>query len=136
MKAQKFIPLVARAFLAAIFFRSGIGKLLDFTGTQEQIAGQGLPLAGLLTVGAIVFELVGALSILLGYKPRWGALLLILFLIPTTLIFHTDFAQSAQITQFLKNFAILGGLLLITYYGSGPLSLSPQEPVHPSDRNP
>lgn len=136
MKAQRFIPLVARAFLVAIFFRSGIGKILDFAGTQEQIAGQGLPLAGLLTVGAIVFELVGALSVLLGYKARWGALLLILFLIPTTLIFHTDFADSTQITQFLKNFAILGGLLLVTYYGSGPLSLSPQEPVHASDRNP
>lgn len=123
MKAQRFIPLVARAFLVAIFFRSGIGKVLDFAGTQEQIAGQGLPLAGLLTVGAIVFELAGALSVLLGYKARWGALLLILFLIPTTLIFHTDFSQQAQVTQFFKNLAIIGGLLFVTYYGSGPLSV-------------
>jgi putative oxidoreductase len=123
MNAPNFVPLVARAFLVAIFFRSGLSKLFDFAGTQEQIAGQGLPLAGLLTVGAIAFELLGALSVVLGYKARWGALLLILFLIPTTLIFHTDFAQQAQITQFFKNLAILGGLLLVTYYGSGPLSL-------------
>lgn len=123
MNVQKFIPLVARAFLVAIFFQSGIGKVLNFAGTQEQIASKGLPLAGVLALGAIIFELLGALSVLLGYKARWGALLLLIFLIPTTLIFHTDFSQPGQMIQFLKNLAIIGGLLLVTYFGSGPLSL-------------
>ncbi|MBD1866361.1 DoxX family protein [Cyanobacteria bacterium FACHB-471] len=123
MDLQKIIPLIARTCLAVIFLRSGAGKVLDFAGTQEQIAGAGLPLAALMTVGAIVFELVGAVLVLLGYKAKWGALLLILFLIPTTLLFHTNFAEGMQVTQFFKNLAILGGLLMVTAFGSGPLSL-------------
>lgn len=125
MSVPRFIPLVARAFLAAIFFQSGISKILGFADTQGFMATAGIPsgLTGLLLVGAIVCELLGGLSVLLGYKARWGALLLILFLIPTTLIFHTDFAQQGQLSQFLKNLAIIGGLLMVVYLGSGPLSL-------------
>ena len=123
MDLQKVVPLIARIFLALIFVRSGVGKALDFAGTQEQIAGVGLPLPVLLTVGAIAFELIGAALVLLGYKAKWGALLLILFLIPTTLIFHSNFADGMQVTQFLKNLAILGGLLMVIAFGSGPLSL-------------
>jgi len=123
MDLQKIIPLIARTCLAVIFIRSGVGKALDFGGTQEQIASTGLPLAALLALGAIVFELVGATLVILGYKAKWGALLLILFLIPATLIFHTNFAEGMQVTQFFKNLAILGGLLMVTAFGSGPLSL-------------
>lgn len=131
MSAPRFIPLAARAFLAAIFFQSGISKILGFADTQGFMATAGIPLGltGLLLVGAIVCELLGGLSVLLGYKARWGALLLILFLIPTTLIFHTDFAQQGQLTQFLKNLAIIGGLLMVIYLGSGPLSLDPADRV-------
>jgi putative oxidoreductase len=126
MGPQKIIPLIARVCLAAIFLRSGASKLLDFAGTQEQIAGAGLPLAALLAAGAIIFELVGAVLVMLGYKAKWGALLLILFLIPATLVFHTNFAEGMQVTQFFKNLAILGGLLMVTAFGSGALSLENQ----------
>ncbi|HEY9845467.1 MAG TPA: DoxX family protein [Candidatus Caenarcaniphilales bacterium] len=120
---KNLIPLLARIFLAAIFMRSGLGKLLDPAGTQQQMAAAGIPLTGLLLVGSIIFELVGGLAVLLGYKARIGAIALILFLIPTTLIFHTNFSEPMQINQFLKNLGIMGGLLLITYYGAGPKSL-------------
>lgn len=120
---MKFIPLIARICLAVIFLRSGIGKVLDPAGTQQQIAGAGVPLAALFLVGAIVFELAGALSVLLGYKARWGAIALIIFIVPTTLIFHANFADPVQVTQFTKNLAIVGGLLMVTYFGSGPVSL-------------
>lgn len=122
---MNYIPLAARIFLSVIFLRSGIGKILDFGGTQQQIAGQGMPLAlaGLLAAGAIIFELAGGLSVLLGYKARWGAIALIIFLVPTTLIFHTNFAEEMQVIQFLKNLAIVGGLLMVVYFGSGPVSV-------------
>lgn len=125
---MNYIPLAARIFLSVIFLRSGIGKILDFGGTQQQIAGVGIPLAlaGLLAVGAIIFELGGALSVLLGYKARWGAIALIIFLVPTTLLFHTNFAEEMQVTQFLKNLAIVGGLLMVVYFGSGPVSVEPR----------
>lgn len=121
---MNYIPLVARIFLTVIFLRSGIGKILDFGGTQQLMATKGIPLAltGLLLVGSIICELGGGLSVLLGYKARWGAIALILFLIPTTLIFHTNFAEEMQVIQFLKNLALVGGLLMVFYFGSGPVS--------------
>lgn len=122
---MNYIPLIARIFLSVIFLRSALSKILDFSGTQQQIAANGIPLAltGLLLAGAIVFELAGGLSVLLGYKARWGAILLIIFLVPTTLIFHTNFAEEMQVIQFLKNLALVGGLLMVVYFSSGPLSL-------------
>ena len=122
---QKYIPLVARAFLAAIFLYSGFGKITGFSNTQQYMAASGIPpgLTGLMLVGAIILELFGGLSVLLGYKARWGAIALILFLIPATLIFHTNFAQPMQLIQFMKNLGLLGGLLMVYAFGSGPLSV-------------
>lgn len=126
---QKYIPLVARAFLTAIFLYSAFGKITGFSGTQQYMAASGIPagLTGLLLVGAIVCELFGGLSVLLGYKARWGAIALMIFLIPTTLIFHTNFAERMQVIQFMKNLGLLGGLLMVYSFGSGPLSLDKQQ---------
>ncbi|MES1023665.1 MULTISPECIES: DoxX family protein [Chroococcaceae] len=120
-----FIPLAARVFLSVIFLRSGINKIFGFAGTQGFMASAGIPegLTGFLLVGSIVLELLGALSVILGYKARWGAIALIVFLVPTTLIFHTNFAEDMQINQFLKNLGLIGGLLMVVYFGSGPLSV-------------
>ena len=124
--AQKFIPLVARTFLAVIFLRSGVGKLMGFAGTQEQIAGAGLPLAPLVTVFTIAFLLLGGAALILGYKARIGGILLLLFLIPATVVFHNPIVDSTQMVQFMKNLAITGGLLMVVAYGSGPVSLDNQ----------
>jgi uncharacterized membrane protein YphA (DoxX/SURF4 family) len=87
------------------------------------MAQRGLPLPGLLLLGNIISQLVGASLLLLGYKTRLGAILLILFLIPTTLVFHTNFSQEMQVIAFFKNLAIIGGLLMVVYAGAGPVSL-------------
>lgn len=130
---EKYIPLLARAFLAAIFLKSGMDKILDFGGTQQTMAAKGIPLTVLFLLGAIVVELGGGLCVLLGYKARWGAIALFLFLIPTTLIFHADFSQRLQVIQFMKNLAIMGGLLMVYYFGSGPVSLDSQIASKSSD---
>ncbi len=122
MNLQRYTPLVARIFLALIFIRSGLGKASNFAGTQEAIANAGLPLALLVTIFSIVFELAGGSSLILGYRARIGALLLLLFLIPATLVFHNFLADPSETTQFMKNLAIIGGLLLVMTYGSGPIS--------------
>ena len=128
MNAPKFIPLVGRAFLSAIFLRAGINNLLNFSSTQQMIAGRGLPLPALLLIGNILFCLVGGIFVLLGYKTRIGAILLILFLIPTTLIFHNFWADPSELTSFLQNLGLIGGLLILFYFGSGPLSLDSDTP--------
>ncbi len=121
---MNYIPLAARICLSIIFLRSGITKIMDFSGTQEFMNANGIPMAltGLLLAAAIIFELVGGLSVLLGYKTRWGAILLILFLVPTTLIFHNP-VDPKQMIAFLKNLGLIGGLLMVNYAGAGSISL-------------
>ncbi len=73
--------------------------------------------------------LIGAISIIIGFKARWGAWILVAFLIPVTLMMHNFWAISdpmmhqMQMTMFLKNLSLLGGALLIAFYGAGALSL-------------
>jgi putative oxidoreductase len=121
--AQKYMPLVARALIAVIFIHSGIGKVLDFGGLQGAIASKGLPLAALVAVFTIAFQLIGGITVMLGYKARIGAILLLAFLIPATVVFHNPIGDPSQLTQFMKNLAIIGGILMVVTYGSGPISL-------------
>jgi len=120
---QNFLVPLGRLFLSAIFLNSGIGKIFKFAGTQQFMEAKGMPIAALFLVLAIILEIVGGLSILLGYKTKWGALALIVFLIPTTLIFHSQLADQIQMIMFMKNVAILGGLFIVAGYGAGPVSL-------------
>lgn len=123
MLIQKYTPLVARTCIALIFFQTGIAKVTDFPGTQQQIASVGIPLAMLVALFTIVFELTGGISLILGYKAQIGAILLLLFLIPATVVFHNPIADPTQMIQFLKNLAIMGGLLMVAAFGSGPVSI-------------
>ena len=86
-------------------------------------------MASLLVPFAGIVALVGGLSVLLGYQTRIGAWLLVLFLIPVTLVMH-NFWAAPDITAFqveralfIRNIALLGGALLLAYFGGGPLSL-------------
>jgi len=126
--ARTFGPLLGRILITALFLRSAFGKITGFSAVAAGMAQKGMPFAEALLVGAIAFEIVGSLMVLFGWKARWGALLLILFTIPATLIYH-DFwnmegAQyQRQLSHFMKNLSILGGLFVVMGMGSGPLSL-------------
>lgn len=122
-QTSNYILLVARVLLSAIFIWSGINKILDPSGTQQYMVAHGMPATGLLLVAAIAIELGGGLSVLLGYRSRLGAAALGLFLIPATLIFHTNFTEPTQQIMFMKNLAILGGLLTIYQIGSGQFAI-------------
>lgn len=122
-KIQSILNLIGRIFISVIFLYSGVGKILHFSGTKQYMASQGMPAVGLFLLGAIFLEIVGGLSVLLGCASRLGAFLLIVFLIPTTLIFHLNWADQMQLIQFMKNLAILGGLFFILTHGSMKYSL-------------
>ena len=131
---QPHLALLGRICVALIFLMSGINKIMDPQGTQQYMAAMGMTTATtLLYVGAIVFEVGGGLSILLGYWARVGAAALFLFMIPTTLIFHSNFGDQNQMIHFLKNVAMMGGLLYVMAYGAGRLSLDARL-GHPEER--
>ena len=117
---MKYIPLAARVCLCLIFLKAGISHILDYSSTVEMMAGQGLPIPDVLLIFTIAFQILGGLSLLLGYKVAIGSILLILFLIPATLVFHNP---ASDINGFLKNIGLIGGLLMVIYAGAGALSI-------------
>ena len=123
MKLKDPIPLAARILISTIFIMAAINKSMDLLGSEQYMAAYGIPAAGILLVLSIIIEIFGGLSILLGFKAKWGAIALFIFLIPTTLIFHTEVTDQIQSIMLLKNFAMMGGLLMVANFGSGPYSL-------------
>ena len=117
---MKYIPLAARVCLCLIFLKAGISHILGYSGTVEMMAGQGLPIPDVLLIFTIAFQILGGLSLLLGYKVAIGSILLILFLIPATIVFHNP---AGDINGFLKNIGLIGGLLMVIYAGAGALSI-------------
>jgi putative oxidoreductase len=97
--------------------------------TIAYAATQGAPLASVAVPLSGIIALAGGLSILLGYRAKIGAWLIVLFLVPVTLIMHNFWTvhdpviAQTQLVMFMKNLAILGGALLISQFGAGPLSL-------------
>jgi putative oxidoreductase len=126
--AERYLPVVGRFLLALIFVLSGWGKITGFEGSVAYMASKGMPFPQFLLPGAILVELGGGLALMLGWKARWAALAIFLFLIPTTLIFHNYWAlppeqATAQLISFRKNLAIMGGLLYVVAFGPGPFSV-------------
>jgi putative oxidoreductase len=126
--AKEWAPVVGRTLLVLIFLISGFNKIGGFEGTAGWMASKGIPLASVALVITIIIEIAGAARIIVGYKARLAATVLLIWMIPVTFIFHAFWAvpQEAMQTQFImffKNIAMMGGLLLIIGLGSGPKSL-------------
>jgi len=120
---RALLQSLARILLSLIFLWGGLQKILHFSSTRQFMGQNGMPWTGLLLAGAIVVEIGGGLSLFLGFKAKWVALIIALYLIPTTLIFHGHFSDQAQVVQFLKNLAIIGGLLMVAAFDGGKISL-------------
>lgn len=123
--AQNTAAVTGRILLGLLFVVSGFGKITGFAGTTAFMASKGMPMADALLVGAIIVELLGGLMLVAGFKTRWAALAIAAFLVPATLIFHNPLGAEgqAQMTQFLKNLSILGGMLVVAAFGPGAWSV-------------
>lgn len=122
-KLQQFGPLLGRILLSIIFIIAGIKKIFGFTATAGYMASKGLPMTEVLLVLTILIEVGGGLMVLIGWKARWAATAIFLFLIPVTVVFHPVWSDPEQFNSFFKNLAIMGGMMYIMVYGSGPLSI-------------
>jgi putative oxidoreductase len=121
------VVVLGRFWFALIFLMAGANHFNK--QTIGYAASQGVPLASVAVPLSGVLAIVGGLSILLGYRARLGAWLIVLFLIPVTLMMHkfwtvTDpMMAQIQMVLFMKNVSMLGGALLISHFGAGPFSL-------------
>jgi uncharacterized membrane protein YphA (DoxX/SURF4 family) len=120
MDIDDVLALTGRLFVAIIFLASAFGKITNFDGTLQFMDSHGMPAVNLLCVGAILVEALGAVALILGYKTRWGAAALAVFLVAATWVFHTGPDQRIHL---LKNLAILGALLNLIAQGPGAISL-------------
>ena len=131
---QGILAFVGRLMISIIFLLSALGnKIPNFSSVADVMASKGMPQGEILGIpahkyllcGAIVFLILGGLSVAAGLKARLGALLLLVFLVGATYYFH-DFwnaeadQQPSEIIQFLKNLALSGTMLFIIANGAGP----------------
>ena len=118
---MQILELVGRIFISLIFLVAGVGKILNYEGTVGYMESFGVP--GSLLIPAIIIEILFPLSVIVGYKTKFFAIILALFAILLAVIFHTDFSNQMQLMSFLKNFAIAGGFLIIFVKGAGKYSI-------------
>lgn len=129
-KASLWAVPIGRFFLSLIFVLSGISHF-----SSESIgyaASQGVPMADILVPISGLIALIGGISVMTGFHARVGAVLILMFLVPVTLIMHNfwSFSDPAiaqnQMIHFMKNLSIIGGAVLIAFYGAGPVSIDHQ----------
>jgi putative oxidoreductase len=124
---MRYLYPVGRTLFALIFITAAPRH---FTHEAVQHATDlGVPMASVLVPMSGVMALLGGLSVAAGYKARWGAWLLVGFLVPVTLMMHGYWklhdpaAIRVQQAMFAKNVSMLGAALLLTQFGAGEVSL-------------
>ena len=108
---KTFFDFFARVAISSIFISAIPGKIIGFAKTVEYISSKGIPgpIASILLVGAIISLTLGSGFFVFGKNQKIGSAFLLLFLIPTTIIFHVfPFHQRAV----LMNLGLIGGLLI------------------------
>jgi putative oxidoreductase len=125
--SQSAVVLGGRLLYVLVFLMAG-----PMHFSKQEIgyaASAGVPLASILVPLSGLMAFLGGLSILLGYRAKIGAWLIVLFLVPVTLTMHNFWAApdpttaQIQVVMFMKNVSMLGGALLISHFGAGPFSL-------------
>ena len=130
--------LIGRILMAAIFLTGGFAKLTNTEETVGYMTSMGIPAPETLAIVAGLAEIAGALGLIFGCLTRLAALGLILYLIPTTLIFHAFWTlegaeQKMQMINFMKNLAIMGGLATLFAHGPSRYSIDKKirDPIQP-----
>ena len=125
---QDAVLLAARVLLGAIFVQSGFGKLTDIAGFAAGLEKMGVPMPYVAGLAGAVVEFFGGLAIVLGAWTGLAAILVAGFTVAATLIAHRFWEfppeqQRMQNIQFMKNLAIIGGLLALMAAGAGRYSV-------------
>jgi putative oxidoreductase len=126
--AVKPLPALGRILLALIFVLAGISKLGAIAATSANMASHGIPYAHDLVWGAVALELGGGLMLMAGFLTRLVALALFFYTLALAFLFHpywtmTGAAERAQHGVFFGHLAIMGGMLFVVAFGSGPYSI-------------
>lgn len=128
-QARGLLALAGRALIVGIFLVSVVfNKIPNYSGVADTMDGKGVPAPTIMLGLAIVFMVLGSVSVMVGFKARIGALLLLIFLVLATYYFHDFWSveperKGLELTHFLKNASLIGTMLFLIANGPGPGSL-------------
>jgi putative oxidoreductase len=125
-----YTAAAGRVALSLIFVISGLAKLASPETTVGYIASANLPFPVFACWRAAALEIVGGVALIIGLKARATAAALAVFSIVTAILFHSQFSDQNQMIHFLKNIAIMGGLLQIAAFGAGAISVDARNDCH------
>ena len=129
LSLEDWASVVGRIGFALLFLWSGYTKFAYMAPNVGYMQAYGMPAAAILIWPAALVEVVAGLMLVTGWKTRWAALALIVFTVPATVIFQAYWSVPADQVlnhhiHFIKNLAILGGLLAVFAQGGGSYALN------------
>jgi putative oxidoreductase len=116
------LPL-ARVLMSSLFIWDGVLQLRNPAGTAQYFAAVGIPMPDVSVWVSIAVHLLGGILVLVGYKIRWAAALLILLCFGTAFGVHLPKGDQANMVNFYKNLVMAGGFLYVVVFGAGGMSL-------------
>jgi putative oxidoreductase len=115
--------LIGRILIAILFLVASYNKLKGLGGSTAYFTKLGVPAPSVAAPVVAAFELIAGILVLAGFKTRWVALAIAIFVVIAALIAHTNFADANQLNHFTKNLAIAGGALALFVAGAGAYSM-------------
>ncbi|MDR6531477.1 putative oxidoreductase [Caulobacter rhizosphaerae] len=122
-KPYDAVAVAGRILIGVLFLMSGLSKLAAPAATQGYIASVGLPAPVVAFAVAAAVETLGSALLIAGVRTRLVAIGMAVFTLATAVTFHKNFADQNQMTHFMKNIAIIGGLLQVVAFGGGKFSV-------------
>lgn len=120
---KAYFPPLARFLMCSLFIWDGVLQLRDPSGTADYIASLEIPMPDIAVWVSIAIHLLGGLAILIGYKTRWAAVVLLLLCLGTAFGVHLPARDTENMINFYKNLVMAGGFLYVIAFGAGAISV-------------
>src|SRR3974390_1203723 len=118
-----YLLALGRVLMSSLFVWDGVVQLRSPAGTAAYFASLGIPMPGVTVWVSIAVHLLGGLAILVGYKTRWAAAVLLLLCLGTAFGVHLLAGDAENMVHFYKNLVMAGGFLYIIAFGAGAISI-------------
>ncbi|HAW52324.1 MAG TPA: hypothetical protein DCX54_08375 [Flavobacteriales bacterium] len=120
---RNYLSLIGRIFLSLIFIVHGTMKVMDFEHFWHGLELKGVPLAPMVSIIVVFIELGGGLAILIGFYTRFFTSIMAIYLLGVTLVYYPFWSDTTLFEDFMRNLAIVGGLIIEDYAGAGKNSV-------------
>ena len=128
--AESYLPALARVLMCGLFIWDGVLQLRDPAGTAAYFARLNIPMPSIAVWVSIAIHLLGGLGILIGFKTRCAAALLLLLCLGTAFGIHLPAGDTENMIHFYKNLVMAGGFLYVIAFGAGAVSVDEGMTAH------